>query len=495
MSRRGRIVLAGILAAAAALRIYRLGHFSYGLDEVMQAFWLRGDWPFFWKSLKFDAVHPPLDYLIDRVALAARPSNELLKIVPVLWGVATVAALGLLVARRAGETAGLASASILAFAPYHVRYSQELRPYALGLLLLCLSLLALDRFLERPGAARLAVLYLACLATLYALYLAGVVLALAAAALLAEDAFDADPIRRRAARRLLAWSPAFGLALWLAYLPWWPVVLEAARRPAAAATPPLSAFRAGQTLSFFAFAPVDGEPFRRGTAVLWALVAGGAAVAIARRRQRAIVAWLLAGFAAVEILVRAHPHYFGNRLFLPAGLAATALAGIAVGELLRRPVTRLAGALALVAVLVLGARGLGRYFRDGRADWRTIADYLRANAAPSERVFTENQYASLCVAFYLDGPDWLYRVMEKAGTPSRDIPCLEGEAVRLTWAWRPGTRAWLVLAGEPRHPELREWAARFPALEFPKAEGASLRRLEPGARDASLALISGPHGP
>jgi hypothetical protein len=495
VSRRGRIVLAGILAAAAGIRLYRLGHFSYGLDEVMQAFWLRGDWAFFWKSLRFDAVHPPLDYLLDRLALAARPSDELLKVVPVLWGVAAVGALGLLVARRAGEAAGLAAAAVLALAPYHVRYSQELRPYSLGLLLLCLSLLALDRFLERPGAARLVLLYLACLATMYALYLAALALALAAAAMLVEDAFDPEPVRRSAARRFLAWSPAFGAALWVAYLPWWPVVREAARRPAVAAPPPLTALRVGQTLSFFAFAPADGEPVRRGTAVLWTLVALGAVLAGARRRQRTLVAWLVAGLASIEILAQAHPHYFGNRIYLPAGIAATALAGVAIGELLRRPVTRLGGALVLAAVLVLGSRGLVRYFRDGRADWRTLADYLRVNAAPSERVFTENQYASLCLAFYLDGPEWLYQVMEKAGTPERDIPCLEGEAVRLTWAWKPGTRAWLVLAGEPRHMRLRGWAEQFPGFELPTAEGAVLRRLDPERRDASLALISSAHGP
>ena len=41
------------------MRLYRLDYFSYGLDEILQGFWIQGDWDFFWKSLKFDAVHPP----------------------------------------------------------------------------------------------------------------------------------------------------------------------------------------------------------------------------------------------------------------------------------------------------------------------------------------------------------------------------------------------------------------------------------------------------
>jgi hypothetical protein len=494
VSRRGRIILAGIVVAAAAIRFYRLGYFSYGLDEVLQSYWLHGDWSFFWGSLRLDAVHPPLDYLLDRLALLGRPSNEALKMVPVLWGVATVAALGVLVARRAGETAGLATAAVLALAPYHVRYSQELRPYSLGVLLLCLALCALDRFLDRPTAWRLVLVYLASLATMYALYLAAVVLAVAAAALLVEDAFDGEPRRRSAARRLLAWSPVFGAAVWLGYLPWWPVVLEASRRAAFVPARPLTAQRLGQTLSFFAFAPVDGEPLRRGTLVLWTLVVLGGALATTRRRQRLLVVWLAAGLAVIETLYRLHPHFFGNRLFLPAGVAATALAGVAIGELLRRPVARLAGGFVLAVVLVLSSRNLARYFRDGRADWRTLADYLRVNAAPTERVFTENQYSSLCVAFYLVGPEWLYDVVSRRPV-SREVLGLEGERVRLSWAWKPGTRAWLVLAGEPRDPELRRWAERLPTLAFPRAEGASLCRLDPASRDASLALLSETHGP
>ena len=257
------------------------------------------------------------------------------------------------------------------------------------------------------------------------------------------------------------------MALWVGYLPWWPVLLDAGRRAPVVPVEPLTRLRFGQVLSFFAFAPVDGEPFRRGTALLWLLVAIGAAIALTRPRQRSLVAWCAIGFAAIEILARLHPHWYGTRRFLPAGIVATALAGVAIGELLRRPVTRLAGSLrtrrrrwcSTAATCV-------RYFRDGRADWRTLADYLRTNAAPSERVFTENQYSQLCVAFYLVGPSWLEDVETKRPV-SRDLPNLEGERVRLTWAWKPGTRAWLVLAGEPNTPSCAAGRMPFPGHRIP----------------------------
>src|SRR5438445_716192 len=90
-----------------------------------------------------------------------------------------------------------------ALAPYHVHYSQEVRPYSLGLFLLVASLLCLERSLDRPSAPRILLLFAACTATIYALYLAGLLLVMVAPALLLEDAFDPDPRRRGIARRFL----------------------------------------------------------------------------------------------------------------------------------------------------------------------------------------------------------------------------------------------------------------------------------------------------
>ncbi len=118
---------------------------------MLQTYWIHGSWSFLWQALTFDAFHPPLDYVLGRLLEPLGPSDPIRKLLPVLWGTAGIAAFGRLLARRAGETAGLVGAALLAFSPYHVRYSQELRPYALGLLLLTASLLLLDRF---PGASR-----------------------------------------------------------------------------------------------------------------------------------------------------------------------------------------------------------------------------------------------------------------------------------------------------------------------------------------------------
>lgn len=139
-------------------------------------------------------------------------------------------------------------------------------------------------------------------------------------------------------------------------------------------------------------------------------------------------------------------------------------------------------AVILAALLILNARGLAGYFRESRADWRPLARFLVSRPA-EERVFTENQYSQLCVAFYAVGPTWL----ADRARHGRDIANLDGEIVRLTWSWTPGTTAWLVLAGEPQHEQLRAWARIFPSQPFPTAEGAVLVRLDPSLRDAAFA--------
>lgn len=491
MTRRGWVLtVALLLLAAAGLRLYRLDGFSYGLDEIIQTYWISGDAEFLWRSLKFDAVHPPLDYLVGHSLEALGPADWARKLPQVFWGLGTIAALGLLVARRAGPLAGATAGFFLAIAPFHVRYSQELRPYSLGLLLLCLSLLLLDLFLEKPTWARLALLYFVCLATAYALYMAAVILGIAALAMLVEDAFSPDLGRRRAARRFLLLAPLFLLLLFLAYLPWWPFFREAATRPSPIVAPPLTWERTTRLLSFFCLAPDDGQPLGRKGPFYLLLVVVGLSMAISRRGCRFLAVWAVAGVGAIEVLVQLHPHWYVSRHFLPAGLTFPVLAALPVARLAERRPTRILAGIFAVLVAALALRSLSVYYREGRADWRTLAGFLRAQP-PAENVFTENQYTQLCVAFYVVGPQFLFH----GGRAERKVWSLQGEAVRIAWNWAPGTTAWLVLGGLPTYPELRNWSAMFPSLSFPKAEGAILRRLDPALWGKMAATVPQPPRP
>ena len=481
--RRAFLPAAAILLVALVVRLYRLDHFSYWLDEVLEVRFIRGSWSEFWKNLRFDAVHPPLDYLIVRLLEPLRPLDWVRKIPAVLWGMGTVGVLGALLDRRAGRRPALLAMLFLSFAPYHVRYSQELRPYSLGLFLFCLSLLCLNRFLEKPRPLRLAALFLSALACAWSLYLAAVVLAVAGAGLVAEDCFSRDPDRRRTARRFVAASPLFLLGLWLAYLPWWPVVREAARRAPVAEPAPLTLARVDATLSFFLFAPNDGFRLGSSGAIALGLTACGAWIAARHERHRFLVIWAVAGMAAVEALGRIHPHFAATRRFLPAGLALTPLLALAVATVASGGTARRVGGLALAALMIaFDLAGLRDYFRSGRPDWRPLAVFLEQETSPEEKIFCENQITQL----YLD-----HFLPQKSPLRNLDsVIDLNGQTKPLAWSWPAGTRAWLVLAGGPRSEDLRFWGEPFPTFSFPTGEGDALvKRLDAATRDEAMRRV------
>ena len=239
---------------------------------------------------------------------------------------------------------------------------------------------------------------------------AAFVLALAAGAMVVEDSFDTDAARRRSARRFLLFSPGFGLALWLGYLPWLPVLREARVAPAR---------RARGAADAVPRRPNSGFPHLRARRRLSARQDRRALRA--RRGRRNDRGGVAAARAIPDRVERRrtrrnrdsrplHPHYDFARRFVPAGPALVAVARPGARRAACPARDELAGAALLAAMLVLDGRGVRVYFREGRADWRTLADELRRHAAPSERVFTENQYSQLAVAFYLVGPNWLYDV-------------------------------------------------------------------------------------
>jgi hypothetical protein len=266
----------------------------------------------------------------------------------------------------------------------------------------------------------------------------------------------------------------FLLALVLAYLPWVPVVMEAARRPSPTAAPSMTLERLATFLSFFGFASDDGQPLRAAGVAFVIVIVAGLVFSVRDRATRFLVAWLLAGCIATEILEHLHPHFYVTRHFLPVGVTLPMLAALPFARLFKIDRWRAVATFGIALILAADLAALGVYYRDGRPDWRTLATYLSARPR-SERIFTENQWSQLCVAYYVVGPEFLYR----RGHTVPEILSLDGEAIRLAWSWKPGTTAWLVLAGNPQYEQLRTWSGFFPALSFPRAEGAILRRLDP----------------
>ncbi len=486
-SKAWRTGLVAVLALALGLRLVALDRFSYWLDEALQSYWLHGTWSFLWKSLKFDAFHPPLDYVVGRLLEALGPADWERKIPAVLWGVGTVAALGVLASRRAGRTAGLVTALLLAASPFHVRYSQELRPYSLGLFAFSFALLALDVHLGARTAWSWAGAFLSCLAALYSLYVSAIVLAVAAGALVATDAVLAEPARRDAARRFLRTSPVFVAALWVAYLPWWPVVVAASRRPPVGLNPPLTFARMGQTLSFFAFTATEGQGPGALGIFFGVLCAAGLVLALRRASTTFVPIWTIAGFAAIEIAGRLHPHVYATRRFLPAGLGLVVAAALAIARLIEAPERRFLGVPVLLVVLAADAASLRDYYAAGRADWRPAAAFLRSRMRPGDRLFAPGPYEALTVSYYLVGPELLFDA-DRGRRTSPEVVSLDGEPGRLGWMWTAGSGAWLLLRDDDsRFDGVRAWAGDAAATRFPTAERSTLISLDASRRDQLLA--------
>ena len=468
-------VWAVIGTVAALVRCYRLDSFSYWLDEILEVYLIRYRWSTMWRSLRDGVFNAPLDYATLKTLEYLNPSDATRKLLAVTWGSACVLVFGLLLARRAGRAIGLTAAALLALAPYHVRYSQEVRPYSLGMFLLCLSLLLLDRYLERPTLLGLTALFLACLATAYTMYLAALVLLISGSALLLEDSFAGEPARRQEARRFLKASPLFAGALALGYWPWWPVFLRAIKSPPLSTAPDFHWNRVGRLFTYFGFGPGDWRPPEVADFLLIGLIFSGVLLAMTRFKILFVSVWAFGGIVVIEVLEHRHAVYDSVFHYLPAGMALTALLAVPIGLLLQSPARRLIGYVILIGILVLDWRALTVYFRQGRPDWRPLAEFLRKTPR-SEQLFVNSPYTQLCLGYYVVGPDWL--CCKRAG--QREITSVDGSVTRLLAAWRTDENAWLVIPGHHEAQALRDWSARYPTLVFPTAEGdggAVLRHL------------------
>jgi len=204
----------------------------------------------------------------------------------------------------------------------------------------------------------------------------------------------------------------------------------------------------------------------------------GLVSSLTRRGPRPFAIWSLGAFAAIEVLGRIHPHWYVTRRYLPAGIVLVPLAAIGLSRIFRIPRLRAVAAVLGVAILALDMRGLSGYFTDGRADWSPLARFLRERPR-EEWVFTENAYTSLCLAFYVVGPDSLFHE-HKVGRPVRS---LEGKPEVLVWSWPKETTTWVVTGPGDRSERMREWLAQFPSTPYPSAEGSVLYRLDDSVRD------------
>ena len=145
-------VLISLLLLATLLRFPQLQAQSIAFDESFSLVVGQADWPLLFQAILSDGVHPPLFYMIHKVALG-------------LWGisefgqrflVAGFSILSVALAYRAGAIffsvrVGLLSALLLAINPLHIWFAQEARMYSLFGALSILSMLLFWQALHSLG--------------------------------------------------------------------------------------------------------------------------------------------------------------------------------------------------------------------------------------------------------------------------------------------------------------------------------------------------------
>lgn len=495
-----RAILALTFVASAA-RTFNLGTFSLWLDEVLLVVRAaQGSPAAVWTACVRNAEHPPLAALALSPLVAAGASDTLLRLLPITLGVASVVLLAAWTSRRFGCPTGLAAGLIAALSPFHVRYSQELRPYAFLVFFVCLTLWAAERLERRRGGGEITLLFAALVGGFYSHHLFGLVL-VPAAWPLAEASASADPEVRSAARAALVRFAAAVAAALVALLPWLRAIApELAGRASAGGALAWTGPRLLARWQFLAAGGVEGEHVRWNGALALALAVVGAAVAARSTAGRAVIAGAFVGIGGAELFYALTGHFSQGRYDAVGWPFVPVLIALALVPPPRRdgsqpsPSTRVPpfawrriAAVFLLATLIVGeVIGLVRYARRGRPDWDHVAATVRALRRPGEPVLVENEWTRISLGYYLQGRDFLGRSAED-GAPR----IVQRGVAGLLDGWPVDHRAILVIAGHPAQKEVRVLAQHLPAIGRWRRAQARVLLLTPEMRRRVAARRSG----
>jgi len=220
-----------ILLVGFALRLYRLGYESLWYDEMVSVLLARKSLPALTAHTAGD-IHPPLYYYLLHFWIRLTGSSEFsLAFLSLVFGVLLIPLLFYLGRGLYGAKIGLLGALLLAFSPFNLWYSQEVRMYTLGASLGLISLLFLlrliksrPRFQRRYGAGYI----LASASGLYTLYY--FTFLLLAQNLMVIGWWLARWVKGKQKFSLLPWVSS-QVGILLLYLPWLPIAFRQVTNP------------------------------------------------------------------------------------------------------------------------------------------------------------------------------------------------------------------------------------------------------------------------
>jgi mannosyltransferase len=166
-----------LTAVMAALVFYALGRRNLANDEATSFFIAQLDFSSFMKSLATSEANGGLFYAALRGWLAFGESEQVLRILPALFAIATVPVLYILCLRLLGRAEAFAACALLVTNAFFIAHGQDLRSYSLAALLATLSTLAFERLVRRGSAAAWAAYVFVAALAMYAHFFSAFVIA------------------------------------------------------------------------------------------------------------------------------------------------------------------------------------------------------------------------------------------------------------------------------------------------------------------------------
>jgi len=214
-ARYSLIITLLLTAAGFGIRLHYLAGDSFWIDEIAT---IQGAQS---AATAFQAArdHPPLIYLITALSINTLGENEFAARIPSAFaGTLAIPAIVVLGTLLGAPGAGLWAAFLLALSPFHLRYSQLSRHYALLMLLSLISYIMLFRAVKQPKWSYWLVYGITTAANLYTHFAA--MLVLGAQAIVIAGWSMAQINRRRLA--VLIYPAAAILLALIIFIPWVP---------------------------------------------------------------------------------------------------------------------------------------------------------------------------------------------------------------------------------------------------------------------------------
>lgn len=479
--------------------------------DELSTFWIVTDHRLF---DMFSVVHgnaeitPPLFFVLSWVTAHVSHSEELIRAPSLAAGAATIPLVYLLGLRTVGRTAALVATAFTAFSPFAIYYAAEARAYAVMMMFVVISTLALLLALERRGAGWWVVYALASCLAMYSHYTCVFLLAVQFAWVLWTQ-----PGARRPA--VLA-----NLGAALLFAPWASGARNDLTSPTAEILSVISPFTVDSVTTSllhwaighpYSYVPLDGLPgvpaLAVGAACLVVAVAGCGSALIRSRGRTGGVAWgerelrlalvvaLAASVPAGTMLASA----VGDNIFGVRNLAASwpALA-LAIAALVTAAGPRLrylSTGLTVLAVVIAGMTMLSDDY--ARPDHKATAEYIERRIAPGDVVIDATALISPGPLSTIDTTLDPGIPIVRAGAPAQrerpfsvfDHLVSNEEAFAQAVRTAPGKRVFYVSTEPPESPG---YERRLRALE---GTGSSFgyrrvsRRTFPGINEAQVDIF------